>query len=205
MIVLVVMPVLTLHITLKFNRRYHIDSAYKEKYDWMFEDLRGEDRNSALYHLLFIFRRYIITICLVAMPSNTIFQIYLQVISSAVFLLYLIYTQPFSSSKQNKMELLNEFAVSVSCYFLFLFTDYMLDNDIKYSVGWALCLHLVISIAINFAVVAFEAVSDIIRKVKAWWQKRKLQNHLLEMHQQTNQALVDLANNLGDSELNGDE
>jgi hypothetical protein len=202
LVFLIVMPVLTLLITLKFNKTYHTDWTYRAKYDWVFEGLRGKHRLSALHHFFFIVRRYIITLCLIAMPSNTLFQIYLQVISSSIFFLYLIDTKPYHLPKQNKMELLNEFAVSVSCYFLFLFTDLVLDNDRRYSCGWALCLHLAVSIAINFAVVVYESVTDIIRKVKVWWYKRKLRNQLLQRDQQTNQDLVAQANNRSNQRSN---
>jgi hypothetical protein len=190
LIVLIVMPVLTLLITLKFHKSYHTDWTYRAKYDWMFEEIKGKHRSSALYHFFFIIRRYIITLCLVAMPSNTLFQIYLQVISSSIFFLYLIDTKPFTSPKQNRMELLNEFAISVSCYFLFLFTDLVLDNERRYSCGWALCLHLVISIVINFSVVVYESVTDLIRKIKMLWFKRKVKIHMMGRRSENHQASV---------------
>jgi hypothetical protein len=71
--VLVYLPFKTFGITRKYVKTYRTGYTYRRKYNWMFSELRASELWSALFHLCFICRRYVITICLVAMPMNTLF------------------------------------------------------------------------------------------------------------------------------------
>jgi hypothetical protein len=73
LVILIYLPFKTLGITRKFARLYWTDKQYRNRYNWMFEELRAKKLSSGLFHLFFIIRRYIITLCLVAMPRNTLF------------------------------------------------------------------------------------------------------------------------------------
>ena len=125
--VLIVMPFITLYISLNYQKKYWTDKRYKRKYRFMFEEIEVKKLACCLYYFFFIMRRYIMVVSLIALPDNLLFQIFLTVHASLIFLLYLTHAKPFIDSSQDRMELFNESTVYASTFFLFMFTDFVPD------------------------------------------------------------------------------
>ena len=125
--ILIVMPFITLYISLNYQKKYWTDKRYKRKYRFMFEEIEVKKLACCLYYVFFIMRRYIMVVSLIALPKNFLFQILLTVHASLIFLLYLLHSTPFIEPSQDRMELFNESTVFASTFFLFLFTDLVPD------------------------------------------------------------------------------
>jgi hypothetical protein len=46
-------------------------------------------------------------------------------------------SEPFETRKAEKLEYFNEACLSVITYFLFMYSDFIPDEDLKYFTGWA--------------------------------------------------------------------
>ena len=69
--------------------------------------------------------------------------------ASTFFFLYMIEAKPHKDPKQGKMELFNELTVSISLYFLFIFTDFCPDSTTRYQAGWAKVFLILTNLIIN--------------------------------------------------------
>jgi hypothetical protein len=126
--VLIIMPFVTLYISLNYQKKYWTDRRYKRRYRFMFQEIEVKKLVCCLYYVFFIMRRYIMVITLIALPKNFLFQIFLTVHASLIFLLYLTHSTPFIEPDQDRSELFNESTVFVSTFFLFMFTDLVQDT-----------------------------------------------------------------------------
>jgi hypothetical protein len=88
--------------------------------------------------------------------------------------LYLLHTKPFVEPSQNRMEIMNELFISAGCYFLFLFTDLVLSNETRYTLGWILCIHIGLLLVVNLSIVAYQTISERVKAFRIWRALRKL-------------------------------
>ena len=154
--ILIFMPVILGYVAMKFYKSYHTDWAYREKFDDIFSEFKGGNKFSMLYYTFFTLRRYTMALCLIALPDSMLFQIYLQVISSSLFLLYLLHAKPHKDIKQGKVEIFNELTVSVAVYWLFIFTDLCNDSTRRYQAGWAKVLLILTNLLVNVTIMLIE-------------------------------------------------
>lgn len=148
------MPILLFHIAMQFHKKFTTDWTYRKQYEDIFDGLKGRSKSSMLYYTFFTLRRYSIALCLIALPDNFLFQIYLQLISSSLFLFYIIDSKPHKDIKQGRIEVFNELTVSISCYWLFIFTDLCPDSTRRYHAGWALVGLIVINLLVNVSIMS---------------------------------------------------
>lgn len=69
----IVMPIVTMIITYRYNKIIKTDSTYKKKYRFIFGDIKADKQPAHLMIILFIMRRYLLVVCLVAFPKNWFF------------------------------------------------------------------------------------------------------------------------------------
>ena len=159
--VLIVMPFILGNLAMKFYKSYHTDWAFREKYDDIFSEFKGGNKFSMLYYTFFTLRRYAIALCLIALPDIFLFQIYLQVISSSLFLIYIMDAKPHKDIKQGRVEIFNELTVSVAVYWLFIFTDLCNDSTRRYQAGWAKVLLILTNLLVNVTIMMIETKSGV--------------------------------------------
>ena len=106
------------------------EMVFREKYGTLYEglqlDMEKNKRKSALvYPFLFIFRRLVFTATIVFMVHFTWLQISVQIASSLTLAVYFVSVWPFESIKLTKLEIFNELAAVIMCYFTLCFTDWV--------------------------------------------------------------------------------
>jgi hypothetical protein len=72
------------------------------------------------------------------------------------------------------MELFNELTVSISLYFLFIFTDFCPDSTTRYKAGWAKVSLILTNLVINVSVMMVQSFFEYKIRIKNWWARRKL-------------------------------
>ena len=127
-LILAGMVIITIKMSLYYQKNYKTDTIYRRRHRWMFGELEGKKLICALYHVFFILRRYFLVVCLIAFPSKYGLQIFFTVHGSLFFLLYLSHSTPFIDSKTDRMELFNEAVVWLASYFLYPFTPWGPDT-----------------------------------------------------------------------------
>ena len=72
-----------------------------------------------------------------------------------------------SSNIFNFMENLNEAAIYIVCYFTFLFTDWIPDLELRYTLGFVFMPVIVLIVAINIVCVFYDMFKAFSQKYKA--------------------------------------
>ncbi len=74
---------------------------------------------------------------------------------------YVISIRPFNSTKTNLIEAFNELSILIGSYHMFLFTDFVPDQTIKYLIGWSLILVTLLNILVNFILMTVLSFKEI--------------------------------------------
>ena len=126
---------------------------------------KNKRKSALVYPFLFIFRRLVFTATIVFMVHFTWLQISVQITSSMTLAVYFVSVWPFESVKLTKLEIFNELAAVIMCYFTLSFTDWVPYARTRYDIGWAFiavtCLHL----ATHLALLIYETFTN--AKIKA--------------------------------------
>jgi hypothetical protein len=81
---------------------------------------------------------------------------------NSVNLLILLYnglSEPFETEQKRRMEYFNEGCLALITYFLFFYSDYVPDEDLKYMCGWA----QVVVFGLNLFVNCFGVIKGIVK------------------------------------------
>ena len=70
LIFLLIFPFILLRISMRYHQLYRVDSKYRVKYKALFAEQIPTNRNSMLFNIIFIIRRYTIVLCLIAFPES---------------------------------------------------------------------------------------------------------------------------------------
>jgi len=76
-------------------------------------------------------------------------------LSSVMMISFLISVKPFSEPFLNRIEIFNEMALLVSSYFMFLFTDFVEDAQLRSKLGWAYIGIIAAMIGVNWTCMLF--------------------------------------------------
>jgi hypothetical protein len=77
-------------------------------------------------------------------------------LSSLMMISFLITVKPFSEPFLNRIEIFNETALLTSSYFMFLFTDFVEDVELRSKLGWAYIGIVAAMIGVNWACMIFK-------------------------------------------------
>ena len=103
--------------------------------------------------------------------------IFVQLLATYSFILYLGQVGPFTNRLHGIQEIFNEILGLLSTYILYTFTDWVSDEDIRYSLGWVVIGLIVLNLTNNIIVLVIQAISQVIYKVKVYRYKQKLIQH----------------------------
>ena len=108
---------------LMFSSKDEENIETREKYGFLFEDLDNKTQYQMMYQAIFMIRRAFFAILVVFLVAFPILQIQLHILSTFVYIWYIIKVQPFKDKYSNYQEIFNEVVgtiVSSYCYKLFL-------------------------------------------------------------------------------------
>lgn len=101
------------------------------------------------YPLLFLLRRAIFALTLVAMTNSPIGQVFIYGLCSLVMLIHLIKDRPFDDSLYNCVQIGNELLILTSSFLLFEFTDFVPNPNTRINAGFAYIVLLMICAVLN--------------------------------------------------------
>ena len=79
---------------------------------------------------------------------------------------------PFSTKKQNRVELANEVFTLLCTYVLFTFTDFVPRPETRYKSGWSMIGMIAILLCFNLFIMSKENMSCNVKKVRLILKKR---------------------------------
>jgi hypothetical protein len=75
--------------------------------------------------------------------------------------IYITYVKPFETPLLNYMEVFNEVCVLIATYHLFLFTDFVPDPELRYSIGWSIIGVTIVNIIVNMLVMFWSTLKQL--------------------------------------------
>mmetsp|Transcript_5324 Transcript_5324/g.7133 ORF Transcript_5324/g.7133 Transcript_5324/m.7133 type:complete len:94 (-) Transcript_5324:1150-1431(-) len=80
---------------------------------------------------------------------------------------------PYKVSLQNKQEAFNEWTVLASSYHLFMFTNWISDEERRYELGWSFIALICVNVIINFGLAGFVGAQAFCRRLKLRYLKNQ--------------------------------
>ena len=114
----------------------------------MYEGLNVKSRIALVFNAIFIGRRLILALSITFVP-NTAFQVQLILLSSIATFVYSCSVRPFTENSVNFMDMFNETTIMLLSYLTVPFTDYLLEAEFKYKIGWIIIAVFLTNLAIN--------------------------------------------------------
>ena len=88
--------------------------------------------------------------------------------------IYQGYYQPKESRFDNIMECFNEIIIMLATYHLMTFTDWILDFDVQYQMGWSFIIIVSLNVLVNMFFILKAALHDMKMLIIKYWRKFKL-------------------------------
>ena len=84
---------------------------------------------------------------------------------------FLISVKPLNEPYLNKMEIFNESTLLMSSYFMFLFTDFVDDANMRSKLGWVYIGVIGLLIVVNFGCMIIKVYQMVSEKIRNLWGK----------------------------------
>ena len=126
---------------------------------------------SASFISIFCYRRLIEVLLILFMDSYPYAQVQFMTLSCIFVVILFGYSNTYRMSSARRLEFFNEATIMLCCYHLFLFTDYIDDPELRYTIGFSLIVCTVSNIAVNMALMLFETLKKIFNKIFKFYRK----------------------------------
>jgi hypothetical protein len=73
----------------------------------------------------------------------------------------------------NAIEIFNEATILTCFYICYLFTNFVPDSDLRYTIGWCFMGFIFTNLAINFGGIVVNMVIKTRVKIRAWLKRRR--------------------------------
>lgn len=81
-----------------------------------------------------------------------------MILASLLNIIFIGIVKPFEQHHLNKLEIFNELCILASFYHLMLFTPYINNPVLKYSIGWSIITVITFNIGINMLLIIVDAL-----------------------------------------------
>ena len=108
---------------------------------------------------------------LTILPSWKMTQINAQILLALLVTVFTAHYLPYDLKIQNRQETLNELTVLFGSYYLFLFTNWIADEERRYELGWNLIGLIGLNICFNCGLAGFIGFKSLLRKLKLKYLK----------------------------------
>ena len=86
--------------------------------------------------------------------------------SSVIVVVYSFHIQPFSDNKQNYLDIFNEATILLMSYANIPYSDYTLDPELKFKIGWIMVASMLLNLALNILFIMILSLLKIFIKFK---------------------------------------
>ena len=140
----------------------------RQLYGPLYEDIKTNSLNCALYQVFFVARRLIITVLFVLFNNFTFTQSMVMIGLSWAVLAYTSHFHPFTSVAQNRIELFNEFCVFLCCHTINSFLNAGVPDMFRDVMGWVLIGIAGINISTNIIILGYQTSIDLILTIYSY-------------------------------------
>ena len=119
----------------------------------LMENLKLNNKMNLTYRFWFVLRRIVfIGTCFITKDNFTLQYLCLSLFNLAMTLYQGTYF-PFKDRNTNKVELFNEFLMSISSYHIIFFSDMVDSLIVRYQYGWSLIAVLSVNLVFNMYII----------------------------------------------------
>ena len=118
----------------------------------MFDQYRTKDKHAIHYSAVFFFRRFLMIIVLITLPSERNIQIVTHMWSTLYIMNYTAFYCPYSRKISNVQEVINEWTVLLASYHLLTFTEWVYDLELRYQLGWSVIATIILNVLFNASI-----------------------------------------------------
>ena len=104
---------------------------------------------------------------------NIILYISLQLCTISMYILY----KPMLTKLMNYIEIINEILIIISIYFMMIFTNWIDDIELRYSLGFSLIHVILFVVCCNMVVIVYYLKKDIYKKYKEYKYNNAWEEH----------------------------
>ena len=105
---------------------------------------------------MFTVRRVLFVVFTLFMRDAIYFQIIAMNYLNLAMLIYNGYNMPFETRFRSRVEIVNELFITMDTFHFMLFTDFTMDVETQYQIGWSLVCHIVVHIFFNLSIVLMQ-------------------------------------------------
>jgi len=113
---------------------------------------------STLYPTSFLTRRFLYCLTAVLLQHRPLAQIILIGLQSLYMLVILTKYRPFDDPNFNRLQVFNEACIFVAICHLYWFTDYVVDYETRFLIGWSLIALVLVCILVNSGLMLHRAL-----------------------------------------------
>jgi hypothetical protein len=162
MIVTSIAPLaMSFYFTIRFNLFRKKD--FLLRFSSVIGDFNYRQKISSIFISIFCYRRLIMSLLIVFLPSYPYAQAQLMTLSCAVVIILYGYSNVYQTPKMRKLEFFNEATILLCCYHIFCFTDFVDDPTMRYKIGFSLIAFTTLNLSINVFIMLFETIKSLFR------------------------------------------
>lgn len=135
-----------------------------------------ETDKSSVYHftMFFLYRRLFFAFIIAFLGVSVVLQVYLSFMSSLILLMYILKWVPFEADQYDFLAIVNEIVLTISCYLMMLYTEYVPEPEMRYEFGNYFLYLLYFDVALNLVLLAYEIAKLLRRNCKRFCYHRKV-------------------------------
>ena len=127
------------------DRIFYQHTHYRELFEHV--DIR---KKAAIFNpIIFMVRRAIFGITLVALDHFTLFQVWIALALNFIYIFYIAYWYPMKTRKNNRVEIFNESINMLVTYNFLMFTNFVYDLDARFYIGYVFIIEIIFLIIVN--------------------------------------------------------
>ena len=157
---------------LRFNLHKFRKPSFKERFGSMIENLNFKEKSCSNYIATFCYRRLMQSLLIVAFTSRYTIQIQVMTAGSLMFIICAGMSNVHKDKYNKRLTIFNEVSLIVHCYLYFLFSEFLPDPVVRYSVGFALITNTAFNFSVNVFLMLFLSARDTRLTIKRWRHKR---------------------------------
>ena len=132
----------------------------------------------------FCLRRLLVALATVLFNETLIIFIFVKVFSTLLFTKYMMDSKPMETPIQNKIEIGNEINMLAFSYFMFIFTAFIPDIKMRFTLGYVFMFFISFVFVVNVALISSSMYYDALMKYKkdkkdeAWKEFNQLKDKM---------------------------
>ena len=137
-----------------------------------------------LFNVFYMFRRIGMAFILVVLPNLNWLQRQMLILKCSCLMFFTGHVKPFKQKHHNVLEIINECLILVNTYFMIIYSGFIPDAHVKYSMGWANLSIIVCMVVVNLielmAIKGYRVYRTGKLKIMGWQWKKKVKKYVVQ-------------------------